>query len=250
MSTEPELSGTAQLATISGKSVAVWSGGIHNGASHLAARQRFNLPEVAARYPAAEKPTRRDLREWRCISQLLKGVSPAARVLDLPCGAGRMTWRLLEAGFEVTAADTSRPMLQRAQDSLGKHQRLARFPLRFNCCDILNTPFQDDAFEAILCNRLFHHFIEPATRQLALRELARICNGPIVLSFFRTHGLDAFRFRVKHAIRGSKPIDRVPISLRTLRQDASKAGLVLQEKTPTRWGISPQWYVRLVRSQH
>lgn len=221
----------------------------HVGASHQAARQRFSSPAVAARYPTSETPTRRDLREWRCISRLLKGVSPGARVLDLPCGAGRMTHRLLHARFSVTAADSSRPMLQRARETLGKQRDLAQFPLRFNCCDVLNTPYENDAFDAVLSNRLFHHFVEPGTRQLALQEMARICRGPIVLSFFRSHGVDAIRFRMKHAIRGSTPQDRVPISLQTLRQDAHIAGLDLQVATPTRWGISPQWYAKFVRSR-
>lgn len=249
MSIQREMQRTAPLATSLG-TAAIHSKSVSlAGASHIAARQRFSSPAVAAKYPTAEKPSRRDLREWRCISRLLKGVLPSSSVLDLPCGAGRMTLRLLEAGFKVTAADTSRPMLQRAQASLGKHQSLAQFPLRFNCCDILNTPYKDDAFEAILCNRLFHHFVEPATRQLALRELARICRGPIVLSFFRKHGADAIRFQLKHAIRGSIPLDRVPISLSVLQQDANAAGLDIQVAIPTRWGISPQWYVKLGRSQ-
>lgn len=249
MSIQREMHKTAPLATNLGTAASHSKRVSLAGASHIAARQRFSSPAVAAKYPTAEKPSRRDLREWRCISRLMEGVSPAAPVLDLPCGAGRMTLRLLEAGFNVTAADTSRPMLQRAQASLAKHQSLAQIPLRFNYCDILNTPYENDAFKAILCNRLFHHFVEPATRQLALRELARICSGPIVLSFFRKHGVDAIRFQLKHAIRGSIPLDRVPISLCVLQQDANAAGLDLQMAIPTRWGISPQWYVKFGRSR-
>lgn len=219
------------------------------GESHRATRERFDSPTVAARYPSSHSHSRRDRREWRCISRLLEGVPAGAQVLDLPCGTGRMTGRLLNSGFAVTAADSSPHMLQHAQALLSQHSCGELSCLQFSCCDVLQTPFADAAFDAVLCNRLFHHFVEPETRHAALCELARICRGPIVVSFFRNFGIDAFRFHLKHAVRGTVPCDRIPISLHTLRQEIGQAGLEIVSVIPTRWGISPQWYVKLAHRQ-
>ncbi len=220
----------------------------HAGSSHSAARQRFDSRSVAARYPSSDRRSPRDQREWNCIRRMLEGVPKSAQVLDLPCGTGRMTGRLLEAGYSITAADTSTHMLTRARTLLAGEISVGRPAVRFSCCDVLRTPFQDDAFDAVVCNRLFHHFVEPEIRRAALRELARICRGPMVVSFFRSLGIDAIRFHLKHAIRGSVPSDRIPIPLRDLRQDVRSAGLEIVAALPTRWGISPQWYVKLARA--
>ncbi len=216
--------------------------------SHRATRRRFDSQLVAARYPSFANHTRRDRREWNCIRRLLVEVPAGAQVLDLPCGTGRMTGRLARAGYSVTAADTSRHMLKLAIAAVRNDAATGRPSPRFSCCDILQTPFENDAFDAVVCNRLIHHFSEPEIRRAAFEELARICRGPIVVSFFRDFGIDAMRFRLKHALRGSVPTDRIPISLQAIRDDVRAAGLTIVSARPTRWGVSPQWYVVLARA--
>lgn len=215
--------------------------------SDVAARHRFGTPAEADRYSRALVGTATHRREARCISRALRGVPRGAAVLDLPCGTGRMLPLLVGLGYRVTAADSSPHMVSRAAADAR-----ARFPRdggpQFLVADAAQTAFPDDAFEAAVCNRLFHHFREPEVRRRYLRELARICTGPIVVSFFRRLALDTGLLHLKHRCRGHVPTDRIPIDLRTFREDARAAGLRVCSTLGKRPFVSTQWYAVLRRS--
>ncbi|MEX0611224.1 MAG: class I SAM-dependent methyltransferase, partial [Pirellulales bacterium] len=149
-------------------------------ASHQLARERFGRQTMAARYPSEYSNRRRDRREKACILECLNAIPAGARVLDLPCGTGRMTRLLVERGYRVTSADVSEAMLSAArenyracQEQIGATAPTVRFELR----DVLATGFAADEFDGVSCIRLFHHFAEADTRRRALSELRRICRG-------------------------------------------------------------------------
>ena len=117
----------------------------------------------------------------------------------------------------------------------------------FRVASVFETDFADGAFDAVVCNRLFHHFPLPQARRDALRELGRICRGPIVVSFFRNLGLDALAFSMKNLLRRRKSIDRIPVNYATFRKDIASAGLVPLRTLATRPLVSRQWYVVMER---
>ena len=82
--------------------------------SFLNTRSRFNDTIVAESYVLRKNhlETSKNRREMACIIQALEGVPAGAKVLDLPCGSGRLENMLLERGYEVVAADYSDPMLE------------------------------------------------------------------------------------------------------------------------------------------
>lgn len=83
------------------------------------------------------------------FDQLLRGrVAPDARVLDAGCGAGRNLVYLAGAGVDVTGVDRDPLALDEARRRL-PHARLRRAEL-----DAL--PFDDDAFDVVLCNAVLH----------------------------------------------------------------------------------------------
>lgn len=236
--------------------------------SHLETRERFDTQAAAAGYPDAYHETWKDRAERASILAALADVSSGSRVLDLPCGSGRLTQLLCQRGFVVTGADSSPHMVARAQENFRRLRQLAdgrsaRFssghaelapnfqtgsaeeaPLaEFFVRDVMQTRFADREFDAVISNRLFHHFSEPAVRQRALAELARICRGPLVVSFFNSFALDSLRFRLKWLLRGRRPVDRIPISLGGFLEDGAAVGLSAERTIATRWGISPMWYV-------
>lgn len=207
---------------------------------------RFDQPLVAADYPDVYGDSWKDRAERASILSALSDVSPGATVLDLPCGSGRLTSMLIERGYVVTAADSSPHMVARAQSSverITKSHADNKSKARFDVRDVMHTEFRDGEFDAVVCNRLFHHFTEPAVRQTALRELRRICRGPIIVSFFNSFALDSVRFRLRWMLRRQQPTDRIPISLSTFAADGRAAGLTVERTIATRWGISPMWYV-------
>lgn len=84
-------------------------------------------------------------REVAAVLELL-GLPDGARVLDLPCGWGRHTLLLPEAGQDAFGADLSVDLLRRA----ARGAREAGLPSRFAAADVRELPFRDAAFDAVL----------------------------------------------------------------------------------------------------
>lgn len=219
--------------------------------SHRRTVGRFDQAQVAANYPSEYGTSFRERREQACLLHALKSVAPGSQVLDLPCGSGRLTRLLVDGGMQVTGADSSPHMVEQAnrnwQNLRARHPDIAG-SARFEVSDVMDTGYPDGHFDAVFCNRLFHHFNDSETRVAALRELRRISRGPVVVSFFNTFALDAVRFRLKYLIRGTEPKDRIPIPMRVFAGDVVQAGLDIAAAIPVMWGLSPMWYVVAQRS--
>jgi 2-polyprenyl-3-methyl-5-hydroxy-6-metoxy-1,4-benzoquinol methylase len=218
--------------------------------SYLDTRERFNDERVARSYVHKKnvRDSSKNRREMACIVQALEGVAAGSRVLDLPCGTGRLESMLLDKGFEVVAADYSLPMIEAARDYYA--ETLLKDPARsarlsFVQQDVMNTTFDDDWFDAVICNRLIHHYPEPETRRRVLTELARICRGPLVVSYYDNFALSALKFRMRKRIRGVVPVDRIPISRAVFQADYQACGLRCTRTLPVRYGVSPQTYLVL-----
>ena len=219
-------------------------------ASHQLARERFGRSSLADKYPSEYSDRWRDRREKACIVSCLSAIPAGSHVLDLPCGTGRLTRMLVERGYRVTSADASEAMLGRARDiyQAYRKQRGGKTPdVPFSVRDVLSTGFKNDEFDGVTCIRLFHHFNEAETRRQALRELARICHGPIVVTFLNSFALDRFSSWFKTRLRGRKQLSQLPIPLATFAADIKAAGLQIDRKIAAHWGISSRWFLVLSR---
>jgi SAM-dependent methyltransferase len=107
----------------------------------------------------------------------------------------------------------------------------------------MHTAYADDQFDAVISNRLFHHFNTSELRRPAIAELARISSGPVIISFFNSFALSAQWRQIKRRIKGVTPKDRIPIPRSLLEADLESQGLKAIDWHATRWGISPHWYV-------
>ena len=217
-----------------------------SGASAEATTQRFSTPHAADKYAGALDGTATHRREIRCIFSALRDLPNGARVLDLPCGTGRLVPELTRRGFMVTAADVSPHMVAHARSFL-EQQGIHLADDRLLVTSVFNTGMADNAFDATVCNRLLHHFYEPQTRRDALAELRRITRGPIVASFFTIRSFDGVKFHVRDRLRSRRATDRVPISPRTLEADARAVGLRVEHWLATRPMVSKQCYAVMVR---
>jgi SAM-dependent methyltransferase len=93
-----------------------------------------------------------------------------ARVLDAPCGWGRHTGLLAEAGCEVVGADLSPDLLGRAPAGARPHTVAG-----FTAADIRSLPFADASFDAVI--NVFTSlglFLDDAEDVAALREARRV----------------------------------------------------------------------------
>ncbi|WP_437204914.1 class I SAM-dependent methyltransferase [Planctomicrobium sp. SH664] len=92
------------------------------------------------------------------VSQAALAATPAPRrVLDLGCGAGNFTLRLLRASAsieQVTLCDLSAPMLQRAKERLQAERPLSVQTLQG---DLREIPFERQQYDVILAGAVLHH---------------------------------------------------------------------------------------------
>lgn len=219
-------------------------------ASHQIARERFGRKSLAEKYPTEYSNRWRDRREKACIVECLNAIPSGSKVLDLPCGTGRLTRLLVERGYRVIAADVSEAMLSRAKENYATYRNAqgGKVPdVPFSLRDVLKTGFQTDEFDGVSCIRLFHHFSEAETRRAALSELRRICRGPIVVTFLNSFALDRFSSWLKMRIRRREPENQRPIPYSTFAADIAAAGLKIDKKMAAHWGISSRWFLVLSR---
>lgn len=222
---------------------------IAESASHKIARERFGRKSLAEKYPSQYSNRWRDRREKACILRCLSAIPAGGKVLDLPCGTGRMTRILVERGYRVTSADVSEEMLARARANYAAYRKdHASAPdVPFAIRDVLATGFAANEFDGISCIRLFHHFSEAETRRKALAELRRICRGPIVVTFLNSFALDRVTAWLKATVRRRKPDNQRPIPFRTFAADVDAAGLKIDKRIAAHWGISSRWFLVLSR---
>ncbi|WP_171052537.1 class I SAM-dependent methyltransferase [Ruegeria sediminis] len=91
------------------------------------------------------------------------GAAPGKAVLDLCCGHGNASEALVEMGATVTGLDFSPAMLARARLRVPK--------ATFVEADASRMPFEDNRFDAVVCNVGFGHLPDA---DAVLREIARV----------------------------------------------------------------------------
>ena len=188
------------------------------------AKKHYQDPAVAATYDAERfddvKGRFVDRRKQGLIRDAIRAsdISPSASVLDLPCGTGRLTRSLVEAGFAVTGVDVSAAMLERAA------ARTADLPMdrkpTLVVGDAAALPFDDNSFDLVVSLRLFGHLPAP-TRMVVLREIRRVGRGPAVLGYYHRGSLQ--RIRREGSRRGTPWF---PVSLSELDAELAQAGFV------------------------
>ena len=203
------------------------------------AKNRFGSRHAAEKYNQALVGTRKHQREGAALEKVLDHIKPGSTVLDFPCGTGRLYPQLSRRQFKITGADSSWHMADIARTNIGEDS------VQFGVSDVLNTAFADNSFDAVICNRLFHHFFEPEIRQTALSELWRITRNVLIVSYYSDRCLDAYTFRMKNFLRGRSPTDRVPVPPEVFADDARAAGLKIIEEVQARPLVSMQTYAVL-----
>lgn len=191
---------------------------------HGYATGRFRTPRAAA-------------RDARLVRAVLRRAGVRlfadARGLDAPCGTGRMAEALRAAlGPEGRwcGADISAEMLGRVpRGARGALVRGSAFAL----------PFEDDAFDLVLCCRFLHHHADPAARRAALGELARVSRGWVVASWWDAASWKGRRV-LRGRARGGRPGTRTPIRWAELRADLAAAGLDPIARAHSLRYVSPQ----------
>lgn len=137
--------------------------------------------------------------EERALSRLLDRLAARSgrgeRVLEMPCGYGRLTPLLARRAARLVAGDLRPGMAARARERLSAaaRERVAApatgggregVPASFCAAAIHALPFPEGTFRGSVVIRLLHHFPEPERRRAALSEIRRVTAGWAVVSFY------------------------------------------------------------------
>ena len=170
--------------------------------------------------------------------KLRDGVNPA-RILDVGSGTGRIP---IEIGrrpvfARVTLTDASEAMLVRAKKNVFASGLQGGFRLRN--CRADELPFEDAAFDAVICNSVLHHLGRPAE---ALTEMSRVLapGGLLFVRDLRRPGSDDAVARLVEAhaaeeepaarelFRASLHAAYTPAELRDLLAEAGVTGVTVE----------------------
>ncbi len=138
------------------------------------------------RFESSRGGRRKARHEMHMVQKFLTGLPADQLILDVPCGMGRFTGAIGEAGHRPVNVDLNAGMLLRAQE------RYEDLPLLQG--DVMQLPFADGAFDAALCFRLLHHLPDNLILA-ALTELRRVA-GTVLATFYDTRSIKYHRKRL------------------------------------------------------
>jgi SAM-dependent methyltransferase len=136
----------------------VGAGVEHRGSDAILDREREFHDALAAAVDAAEMPPPgHDRFHWPVERSILEALGDVRgkRVLDLGCGYGDLTFRLLEAGAEVVGLDLSPGSIEVARARIGRFAPGAT--VEFVAAPAERTGLPDGSFDLIAGKWILHH---------------------------------------------------------------------------------------------
>ena len=215
------------------------------------ARSAYRDPDVANTYDAQRfHSVRGRIGHWLDQRALRRSLRPLAknrtlRLLDLPCGTGRITTFLIKSGHAATGADVSLDMLRAAHNKLGKRDRITGITM----CDAEEIAFKSHSFDCVVSVRFMGHIPRPA-RVKMLKEFNRVASHAIV-----EYSVQSPITRLTRAILHRFAPTALPnswgwtsFSWSELRDEIRHAGCRIVSTVPKIPWLSDSWYV-LMKSQ-
>lgn len=175
------------------------------GADPLArARSKWSGPDAGTRYDETRwgKVGRRG-RDPARIAALLDRLLPAdrpVRILDAPCGTGRLFAPLAARG-SLVGLDVSAAMLASARTGTGARVELLRG-------DLTRLPFAARSFDAVVSCRLLHHLEREEDLARVVSELVRVTDDLVVATYWDAASAPEWRRRLFSARRAPRRFAR------------------------------------------
>jgi len=105
-------------------------------------------------------------RDASYLEYVRSHVNKEQRILDLACGYGRLTIPLAKEGYDIEGIDLT-------PDLIADAKRSAK--VRFRVGDMLDLPYEDGSFDAIICMwSSFNHLLTLADQVTGLNEMHRV----------------------------------------------------------------------------
>ncbi len=184
----------------------------------VAYRGRVKYTKETAQKYQQRKPGKHRA-EMRLIDRAFSHIPKSHRVLDVPCGGGRVTVHLMKRGYRMSAADLSESMIEIARQTVGEGVPVEKQ-------DVERLTYPDQHFDTIVSFRLFHHFPNPEIRQRVVHELCRVARHNVVLSYFSPYSWTSMKRKLR-AARGGRKSDKHATPLAEVAGYFEKAGFRL-----------------------
>ncbi|MCW8139395.1 MAG: methyltransferase domain-containing protein [Planctomycetota bacterium] len=120
-------------------------------------------------------------------------------VLDLPCGAGRLTPVLEPVARRIVSADYSGTMVRVLKRRHGERHPDALV------ADSFRLPFRDRTFDLVYSARLSHHIGDEALRVAYLREVLRVSRAWTIVTIFDSRSLKNLLRDVRRVFSKKRP---------------------------------------------
>lgn len=171
-------------------------------------RGRSKYNQQTARSYEEQRSEAKHAAEMRLVDRALAHIPRSHRVLDVPCGGGRITAHLAGKGYTISGADLSDAMLELARANLAAQG----FPCSVEKQDLEQLTLPDRSVDTLISFRLFHHFPEPRIRQRIIGELCRVADRYVVLSYFSPLSITSLKRRIRE-LRGGRKSEKHSTSL-------------------------------------
>ena len=127
---------------------------------------------------------RRYMNRTLPVAQRAAAIRNGERVLDLACGTGELLRRVAGGAreAELTGVDLAPAMVKHTRNKLD-----GQAEARVRRADAHDLPFDDDAFDVIVCANTFHYFTHPRAVLAEVRRVLRPAGRFIVLDWCRDY---------------------------------------------------------------
>ena len=171
--------------------------------------QNYNSPRGAMAYKAdyQNKLHRKwsDKRERALLSQYFARIGKVGKILDLPCGHGRLSDFLRSRCQQLIEGDWSFTMVSLNQKDHGPEPKDGVASRHYVRATALEIPLPDRSVDVVVSFRLSHHLESQELRERHLRELFRVARKHVIVTWFSATSLKNLLRAVRVKLAGKKP---------------------------------------------
>lgn len=170
-------------------------------------------------------------RKWQMILKSVHGLDGIKTVMDLPCGTGRFTSRILDHGWNLINADISGPMLVKAREytpGFDNYLGAARMNAE-------HLPFADGTLDLVISIRFLMH-VPRDVRIRIFREYGRVSKRYVVLDVRHKYCLNLWWKKFRKAFGSRTKVPEHRYGMAELDKDIKEAGLRIVRKV---WNAPP-----------
>lgn len=186
------------------------------------------------------------LKNWRDQQLIVKAVRHAGhvdRILDVPCGTGRLVRSLASRVPYSIGADISLDMITFSRGHPHAQSRPNGL-VEYVQCDARYLPFGNDSFDVVLSGRFLHHLFHlPQSERLqVIQEFARVSRKWVLGDFNIQYGLKYYVNKMRSVLQG-KPLKSQRRTATEVFEELTQAGLRVERVYPISWVASEKWYI-------